>query len=192
MSRADRHPAAVVGDDLAHPVAERRRVEAPPGHLDVAVDDDRVGAGEPDVDEGAAHEADDAGLGAHGGQGRGDRRVDGVPALGGHLEAGLERGRTRGGERDPGHEVALPLEWYSGFGHEAEGGRHPVGEVEHPDDLHELDHLVVVEPDGAERLEVGLGDLGGVERQLLGVGRPWRTPARRARPAASSTRRGRP
>ncbi len=155
VSRADRHPAAVVGGDLAHAVAERRRVEAAAGHLDVAVDDDRVGAGEPHVDEGAAHEADDAGLGAHGGQGRGDRRVDGVPALGGHLEPGLQGRRTRGGERDPGHEVALPLEWYSGFGTKPSARRHAVGEVEHPDDLDELDHLVVVEPDGAQRLEVG-------------------------------------
>ena len=82
------------------------------GHLDVAVDDHRVPAGGPDRDEGAAAEADHAGLGGQRHERRRQRGVDGSASVGGHAEAGRQGLRSGGRHGDPltrhGRSLACP------------------------------------------------------------------------------------
>ena len=49
----------------------------------------------------------------------------------------------------------------------ADRGRDAVGHVEHADDLDRFEDLVVVEPGGAQRLQVGGSDLVRVAGELL-------------------------
>ena len=92
------------------PVPEAGRVGAAAGHLDVAVDDDRVAVGGPDRDEGATAEADHAGLGGQRHEGGRQGGVDGVAAVGGHAQPGVEGLLAGGGDGDPadaGHVAHL-------------------------------------------------------------------------------------
>ena len=99
-----RHPAAVGGGQLADAAPQPVGVTSATGHLDVAVDDDRVTADRPHGDVRTAAEADDPGLGRERHERRGQSRIDRVATVLGRSEPG-QQGLLPGGGN--GHAAAL-------------------------------------------------------------------------------------
>jgi hypothetical protein len=109
VAAEQRHATAVPEADLVDPTAEPVGGQPPPGHLDVAVDDDRVAAGGPHRDERAPGQRDDARLGAHGRHGRRNRDVDGVAPGQSHLAPRGQRHRPGRGDRHSSTHARHPL-----------------------------------------------------------------------------------
>ena len=102
-------PAPVVHVHLEEPRSEPFRGLAAARHLDVAVDDLGLAPGRPDADEGATEGADDAGLGAHGRDHRGDGGIDGIPTCLNRGEAGMDgHGPGRGNRHLSVHAAIVP------------------------------------------------------------------------------------
>ena len=90
-ARVDRDAASVVEIDLAQATAEAGARQAAPGHLAVAVNDDRVAAVRPDVHERSTQRRDDSGFADVGDKHRRDGSVHGRAAEVDEIETGLRR-----------------------------------------------------------------------------------------------------